>query len=90
MVATALVLFVLALPYGLGDPLAVLGLAAVAAIAERGRVQLTGNIAVSISVLPTVFAAAMFGPLAAMIVAAFSIIGDFPAGDSASGPRTTR
>ncbi len=80
LVATALILFVLALPYGLGDPLAVLGLAAVAAIAERGRVRLTGNIEVSISVLPTVFAAAMFGPLAAMIVAAFSIIGDFPVG----------
>ena len=90
LLATALVLFVLALPYGLGDPLAVLGLALVAAIAERGRVRLTGNIEVSISVLPTVFAAAMFGPLAAMIVAAFSIIGDFPVGVLLATPRTPR
>jgi putative nucleotidyltransferase with HDIG domain len=78
LVGTALVLFVLALPRGLGDPFAVLGLAAVAAIAERGRVRLDNSIEVSISVLPTVFAAAMFGPLAAMVVAAASFLGSFP------------
>jgi putative nucleotidyltransferase with HDIG domain len=76
---TVLVLFVLALPYGLVSPLAVFGLAVVAAIAERGRVQLTSSVDVSISVLPTVFAAALFGPLAAMLVASLSYVGDFPA-----------
>src|SRR5262249_25140736 len=47
--------------------------------AERGRVRLDNATEVSISLLPTVFAAAVFGPLAAMIVAACSMIGDFPA-----------
>ncbi len=78
LVLLAVVLLVLALPKGLGNPLAVLGLAAVAAIAERGRVRLASLTEVSISVLPTVFAAAVFGPLAAMIVAAASYLGDFP------------
>ena len=68
------------LPYtrGSGNPFAVLGLAIVAALAERGRVGLASSTEVSISVLPTVFAAAVFGPLAAMIVAASSFAGDFP------------
>jgi HD-GYP domain-containing protein (c-di-GMP phosphodiesterase class II) len=71
-------LFVVALGRGLGNPFAVLGLAAVAAVAERGRVRLASTIEVSISVLPTVFAAAVFGPLAAMIVAGASYLGDLP------------
>ncbi len=74
----AFVLFALALPSGLGSPLAVAGLALVAAIAERGRVQLDSRTEVSISILPTVFAAAVFGPLAGMIVSAVSLIGDAP------------
>lgn len=69
----------LAFGRGLGNPLAVVGLAAVAALAERGRVRLASSIEVSISVLPTVFAAAVFGPLAAMVVAVASFVGDFPA-----------
>ena len=63
---------------GLGSPIAVVGLAVVAGLAERGRVRLGSAIEVSISVLPTVFAAALFGPLAAMIVATASFVGDFP------------
>jgi len=78
LAALALILLFLAVPYGLGNAYAVVGLAVIAAIAERGRVQLDNSIEVSISVLPTVFAAAMFGPLAAMLVAAASYIGDFP------------
>jgi putative nucleotidyltransferase with HDIG domain len=78
LVLATLALAVLAFPKGLGSPLAVLGLAAVAAVAERGRVRLANPTEVSISVLPTVFAAAVFGPLAAMIVAAASYVGDFP------------
>src|SRR5215471_5292150 len=72
------VLLVLALPWGVGSPWAVVFLAVIAAVAERGRVRLDSAIQVSISVLPTVFAAAMFGPLAALVVAAASNIGDFP------------
>lgn len=59
-------------------PVAVAGLAAAAAVAERGRVSLGTNVYGSISLLPTVFAAAVFGPLAAMIVAAASYGGEFP------------
>jgi putative nucleotidyltransferase with HDIG domain len=76
--AVAVGFLVKSIPYGLGSPLAVAGLAAVAAVAERGRVTLDNHTSVSISVLPTVFAAAVFGPLAAMVVAALSVVGDFP------------
>jgi hypothetical protein len=65
LVVTA-VLLVLAVPWGVGNLYAVIGLAVIAAVAERGRVRLDSAIEVSISVLPTVFAAAVFGPLAAM------------------------
>jgi putative nucleotidyltransferase with HDIG domain len=60
-----------------GSPWVVGGLAAVAALAERGRVRLTRYLEESISLLPTLFAAIVFGPLAAMIVAAASMIGAF-------------
>ena len=56
-------------------------------VAERGRVQLTTTVEVSISVLPTVFAAAMFGPLAALIVASASCAGDLPVGALRRGSR---
>jgi putative nucleotidyltransferase with HDIG domain len=71
-------LLVVAVPWGLGNPYAVVGLAVIAAVSERGRVRLDSAIEVSISVLPTVFAAAVFGPLAAMLVAAASYAGDLP------------
>jgi putative nucleotidyltransferase with HDIG domain len=74
----SLVLLALALESGLGNVFAVAGLAIVAAFAERGRVRLGGVTEVSISLVPTVFAAAVFGPLAAMVVAACSLVGDFP------------
>ena len=60
----------------LGNPWVVGCLAAVAAIGERGSVKLPGGIEVSISLLPTLFAAATFGPLAAMVVAAASMLAD--------------
>jgi putative nucleotidyltransferase with HDIG domain len=81
LAATTAVLLVLALPSGLGSPLAVFGLAVIAAVAERGRVRLDSSIEVSISVLPTVFAAAIFGPLAAMFVAAASYSAVLPLGE---------
>jgi uncharacterized membrane protein len=55
----------------------VLGLAAAAAFAERGSVRLSSTIEESISALPMLFAAVLFGPLAAMIVASVSMLGDF-------------
>lgn len=61
-----------------GDPWSVVGLALTAAVAERGRVRLGTHTEASISLLPTVFAAVLFGPLAALIVGAASFLGDFP------------
>ncbi len=60
-----------------GNSWVVVGLAVTAALAERGRVRLTRYLEESISLLPTLFAAVVFGPLAAMIVAAVSMIGAF-------------
>ena len=55
----------------------VLGLAVVAAAAERGRVRVSNNIEESISLLPTLLVAVLFGPLPSMIVAAASMMGQF-------------
>jgi uncharacterized membrane protein len=60
----------------LGNTWVVIGLAAVAAVAERGSVQFTSTIKQSISLLPLLFAAVLFGPLAGMLVAAASMAGD--------------
>jgi len=78
LLTSSVLLAALAWNHGLGNAYAVAGLAAVAVIAERGRIRLGSATEVSISLLPTVFAAAVFGPFAAMIVAFFSLIGDFP------------
>jgi putative nucleotidyltransferase with HDIG domain len=63
--------------FGLGAAWAVVLLAVVAAVAERGLVHLTTTTEASISVLPTLFAAVLFGPVAGMIVGAASLIGEF-------------
>lgn len=60
-----------------GPPLVVIGLAAAAAIAERSSVRLSATVDESISALPMLFAAVLFGPLAALIVASASMLGDF-------------
>jgi putative nucleotidyltransferase with HDIG domain len=63
--------------WSLGDIWTVGFLALVGAVGERGRVRLTNSTEVSISLIPTLFAAVLFGPLASMLVAAFSFVGDF-------------
>jgi len=62
---------------GVGDVWVIVALAVAAAAAERGTVRLSSSIEVSITVLPTLFAAVVFGPLAAMVVCAASMLGDF-------------
>ena len=64
-----------------GSTWVVLLLAVVAAIAERGGVQMstTMDLEESISLLPTLFAAVLLGPLAGFIVAGASMLGDFRA-----------
>jgi len=60
-----------------GNAWAVLALIAVAALSERGRVQLSGTMESSIALLPVIFAAVVLGPLAALVVGAGSLLGDF-------------
>jgi putative nucleotidyltransferase with HDIG domain len=63
--------------YGLGSWWTVGVLAAAAAIAERGSMQLERGVPMqsSISNLPVLFAAVVCGPLAAMVVGAASVLG---------------
>jgi putative nucleotidyltransferase with HDIG domain len=53
---------------GFGNWLAVAALAAAAAYGERDHITLRDKVTVSISLLPAIFAAVLFGPLAAMLV----------------------
>ncbi len=74
--STSLAAWLLYSQTGLVSVWATVALAVIAAIAERGRVQL-GPVEASVSLLATVFAAVLFGPLAAMLIAAASMAGDF-------------
>jgi putative nucleotidyltransferase with HDIG domain len=62
--------------YRLDAPLTVVALTVVAAIAERTAVRLTRTIELSLSFLPAVLAAVLFGPLAAAVVGAGTMLGD--------------
>lgn len=62
--------------YRISDVWTTLALCAVAAFAERGTVRLGKTTEQSISLLPTIFAAVMFGPLPAAMVGAASMLGD--------------
>jgi putative nucleotidyltransferase with HDIG domain len=55
----------------------VLGLAAVAALADRQSVAVTKNAEASVAFLPLVFAAVAFGPFAGLLVGALAGVGDF-------------
>jgi putative nucleotidyltransferase with HDIG domain len=80
-VAAVVVAALLALKgYTLGNVWVVLILAVSAALAERGRVRLNRYMEESISLIPTLFAAIVLGPLAAMLVAATSMFGALPLG----------
>ncbi len=76
IVALAVAAALVGAGYTIDAPLTVLALAVAAAIAERSSVRLTRNTEQSISVLPTLFAAVLFGPLAAGLVGAASMLGD--------------
>jgi putative nucleotidyltransferase with HDIG domain len=61
----------------LGGPWwAIAALAALAVIAERQSVHITANTQMSVSALPILFAAVIYGPTAAMIVGALAFVGD--------------
>jgi len=83
--ATALGLSALALATGSlaagsvvrGPGWVIMALALVALLGERQSVRVATHTEMSVSVLPIVFAAVLFGPLAAMIVGACALVGDF-------------
>jgi HD-GYP domain-containing protein (c-di-GMP phosphodiesterase class II) len=62
--------------YTLGSPITVFVLAGVAAAAERVSIRLTKTLEQSISSLPRLLAAVLFGPLAAAVVGGASMLGD--------------
>ena len=74
--AGVLALILVGLGWDVGDPWTVASLCVIAAISERGLVRLTSTTSQSISILPTLFAAVLFGPLAGMVVGAASLAGE--------------
>jgi len=62
--------------YRLESPLVVLCLAIATAVSERWSVRVSATTELTVYLLPTVFAAVVFGPLAAGIIAAASMLGD--------------
>ncbi len=74
--ATLLVLSLLR-GYTIGNGWVVAALAAAGLIADRHRVTLGSRTEASISLIPILFAAVLFGPLAAMIVAAVALLAIF-------------
>jgi len=60
-----------------GNPLVLGALCVIALVAERQSVLISPSTQVSVSVLPLLFAAVVYGPLAAMMVGAFAMLADF-------------
>jgi putative nucleotidyltransferase with HDIG domain len=77
VVAVGGVATVLAFGYSAGPVWVIPLFAALALMAERGAVRLNGNLEISISHLPRLFVAVVFGPFPAMAVGAISMLGDF-------------
>lgn len=76
LLATALFAGMLLLGQSVGTPWVVVVLGLAAALADRGSVRLSATTDLSISPVLTLFAAVLFGPLAAGIVGAASELGD--------------
>ncbi len=83
--ASGLVAAVAALGFGLGHagmspeaPAWILVIAGVVAlVAEKQSVRISPTVQTSVSVLPILFAAVVYGPITAMAVAAFALLADF-------------
>jgi putative nucleotidyltransferase with HDIG domain len=76
-IAAVLALSLVLRGYSLGDLWAVAALSGTAQLAERGKIRLNNTATASISLFPTLIAAVLFGPLAAMVVSTASLVGDF-------------
>ncbi|MDQ3821784.1 MAG: HD-GYP domain-containing protein [Actinomycetota bacterium] len=75
--AAALAASLVVAGHGFGSLWALIPIALIGAIAERERVRFSSRTELSISLLPTLFTAVVFGPLPAMAVAAVGMLGDF-------------
>jgi putative nucleotidyltransferase with HDIG domain len=62
--------------YSLGNPWAVGALCLAAVLAQRGQLEVSGALKVSISLFPILLGAVLFGPLAAMLVSISSMLGE--------------
>ena len=84
LVSVGILVALLVAGYTLGNPWVVIALAAAAAVAEQASVRVSSRVdlQVSISGIPLLFAAILFGPLAAMAVYAASMLGDFRNGSA--------
>jgi putative nucleotidyltransferase with HDIG domain len=65
-----------------GDPATMACLALVAVVAERASVRLSATLEISISLLPTLFAAVLYGPLAGVLIGAASNLLDLTSRDT--------
>jgi putative nucleotidyltransferase with HDIG domain len=77
--ATALIASLIASGASAGAPFPVLVLAALGIIGERQGIRLDRSLEISVSSLPMLFAAVVFGPLAAALVGAASLLSQFRA-----------
>ena len=59
------------------NPFVIGMLAVIAAVAERSRVEVSSHLSESIVLVPTLFAAVLFGPVPAMLVALASFVPEF-------------
>jgi putative nucleotidyltransferase with HDIG domain len=76
LAATTAVVFLAATGFPLRALWLVAALAISAAAAERGSVRFSPSIEISVGLIPTLFAAVVLGPLAALAVSAASMLGD--------------
>jgi HD domain/ECF-type riboflavin transporter, S component len=79
--AATMSVFLIERGYGLHHPVAVGVLAAVALAADRESIRLSPAIEVSVASLVSLFAAVVFGPLAAIVVGAVGLLADLPRRD---------
>lgn len=73
-IAGGLLAGLIAADYSVGTAWVVGALALAAAISDRSGVRLSKSVEVSVTLLPVVFAAVTFGPMAAMVVAGASML----------------
>jgi len=76
VMSAAVVAGLLVAGFTLGDPFAVGALCVAAALAQRGQLQMSGRLKVSISLFPILLAAVLFGPVGAMAVSVSSMLGE--------------